>query len=361
MKKRQIFSLLAATSTALALTACGNAPSSSDNASSDSTSSANSDFTACLVSDNGGFQDKSFNQSAHEGVERAASELGIQTKFAQSKQESDFTTNVNSMVTQNCSLIIGVGYLLNDAIVDAAEKNPDINFALIDSGLTKGTEPANLSNAKPLLFDTSQSAFLAGYVAASQTKSGKVGGYVGMSLPTTENFVDGFKLGIQQYNTDNSTNVEFLGDGQVVGDFSNQTKGKQITDNLISQGVDIVMPVAGPVGLGTLSSAKENGNTKVVWVDSDGYQSTDFGDIILTSVKKEIGNAVYDTIKTAVSGSFNPEAYVGTLENGGVSIAPFYDFDDDVSDEVKTRLDELKEAIIAGKQVYASEDWIGKS
>lgn len=362
MKKHRFMTVAVAAFVALTMAGCGSAPADKKPAEGSATA-ANKDFTACLVSDNGGFQDKSFNQSAHEGLEKAVKELGIKAKYAQSKGEQDFVPNVNSMVQQKCNLIIGVGFLLNDAIRDAAEKNPNVNFALIDSAIAnKDHKPAGLKNAKPLLFDTAQAAFLAGYAAASQSQTGKLGAYVGMALPTTENFVDGFREGMKKYNEDFGKKVELLGgESQIVGDFSNQAKGKQITENLLSQGADIIMPVAGPVGLGTLAQVKAHGKSSVVWVDSDGYVATDAGAIMLTSVMKQIGQAVYDTVKEAADGKFKADPYIGTLANGGVAIAPFHDFESKMDQKVIAKLDELKKGIIDGKIKFATKDWMSHS
>lgn len=353
LKTQKIIALAAAGIMAVALTGCGSAPEKGGSASGD----GGKKIKACLVSDNGGFQDQSFNQSAHEGMEKAKKELGIEVKYAQSKVESDFNKNVESMVQQKCDLIIGVGFLLNNAIRDAAKKNPKINFALIDAIPSEDDfKPSNLKNAKPILFDTAQAAYLAGYVAASQTKTGKLGTYVGMSLPSTDIFVDGFSLGVEQYNKDNGKSVTLLGKDQTVGDFSNTTKGKQITENLFSQGADIVMPVAGPVGLGTLSAAKA-AQKNVIWVDSDGYKSTKDGSIIITSVMKKIGEAVFDTVKETQEGKYTSKPYIGTLANKGVDIAPFHDFDSKIDAKVKTKLEEIRKGIVDGKIKYETKKW----
>src|SRR5699024_7460596 len=124
---------------------------------------------------------------------------------------------------------------------------------------------------------------------------------------------------------------------------------------LISQGADIIMPVAGPVGLGAAAAAKEAEDVKLVWVDSDGYESTEYGDIILTSVVKQIANAVEDTVEEGMNDEFTSEPYVGTLENEGGGLAPYHDFDDEVPDEAKDKVDELKQQIIDGSLPVESE------
>lgn len=351
-----------AASAALFLTACGAAPeaqsdaaekamSAAEGAASSETAAPSGDFKACMVSDSGGFDDKSFNQSGKEGLDKAAAELGIEVATAESNDEADFTPNIDAQVQNGCDLVIGVGFLMADAMNDAAKKHPEVKFALVDSVFADNPE-----NSKALLFNTAEAGFLAGYVSAGMTGTGKVGTYLGMNIPTTAIFADGFADGIAKYNEVKGTAVTLLGwdkakqDGMAVGNFSDAPKGKQFTTQLIEQGADIIMPVAGPVGNGTLAAAQESGKANVVWVDADGYLTQDaHKGLILTSVMKQIGASVFDAIKEAKEGNFSNTPYVGTLANGGVDIAPFHDFDAQVSPELKKEVETLKQDIIAGK------------
>ncbi|MFD3854130.1 MULTISPECIES: BMP family protein [Brevibacterium] len=341
---------------ALVLSACGSGGSGSD-------SSAGGDYLTCMVSDSGGWDDQSFNQSGRAGLDAATENLGVQQQVAESQGDADFTPNVDNMVQQGCNLTFGVGFLLEDAIQTAAEANPDLNFALIDSTFSDPDgNPVEIDNAKPLVFNTAEAAYLAGYVSAAMSKSGKVGTFGGIQIPSVTVFMDGFADGVQKFNDDNGKNVELLGwnkdsqQGSFSGDFENQGQGQELTKQLISQGADVVMPVAGPVGLGAAAAAKEAGDVKLVWVDTDGYNSTEYGDIILTSVVKEIANAVEDTVKQGVDGNFTSEPYVGTLENEGVGLAPYHDFDGEVPEDVKTKVEELKKQIIDGTITVESEN-----
>ena len=341
----------------LSLAACGSAPT--DSASSGSSQAAgSSDFKACMVSDAGGFDDQSFNQSGKEGLDKAESELGVATVAVESTDAADYPTNVDSLIQQNCNLIIGVGFNLAKDLGDAAKANPDIEFALIDSSFTDADgNTVEYDNAKPLIFNTAEAAYLAGYAAAGTTKTGTVATYGGMAIPTVQIFMEGFAKGVQKYNEDNSASVKVLGwdpsnpeGGSFVGDFSNTTKGQQLTEQFLSQGADIIMPVAGPVGLGTLAAVKAAGadTNGIVWVDADGYNSTDGGQYMVTSVVKEIGTAVYDTVKEAKDGKFTSDPFIGTLANDGVSIAPFHDWDSRVPAEVKTKVEEIQKQIVDG-------------
>ena len=353
-KSHPAIALGLATVLSLGLAACGSAPTSS--ASSSGGSGTTSDFKACMVSDEGGFDDQSFNQSGKEGLDRAGADFGIETVAVESKSAADYPTNVDSLIQQECNLIIGVGFNLADDMTKAAKQNPDVRFALIDAQFTE----AGLPNAKPLIFNTAEAAYLAGYAAAGTTKTGKVATYGGQAIPTVQIFMEGFAKGVEKYNADNGASVQVLGwdpanpsGGSFVGDFSNTAKGQQLTEQFLSQGADIIMPVAGPVGQGTLAAVKAAGgdSNAIVWVDADGYLTTgkDGGaPYMLTSVIKEIGTAVYDTVDEAQRGAFSATPYVGTLGNQGVALAPYHDWDSKVSPELKTKIDELKKQIVNG-------------
>ncbi|MDR1807111.1 MAG: BMP family ABC transporter substrate-binding protein [Propionibacteriaceae bacterium] len=337
MKKTAVVAAVVA-ATALALSACSGSDSGSEKK-----------YLACMVSDSGGFEDKSFNQSGYEGLEQAVSDLGVQKASAESKDAADFAPNIDAMVDQGCDLTITVGYLLAEATGAAADANPDKNFAIIDDNSLSQT------NVKSLIFKTSDAAFLAGYVAAGYSTTGTVATFGGMQIPTVTIFMDGFVDGVAKYNEDNGTSVKVLGwdkaaqNGSFSGDFEDQAKGKNLSEQFIQQGADVIMPVAGPVGAGTLQAAQEAGDVAVIWVDADGaLTNPDSSSVILTSVMKEIGAAVFDTIKASSTTGFNSEPYVGTLANGGVDIAPFHDFDSKVSDDLKAKVDDLRQQIIDG-------------
>lgn len=357
----------------LALAACGEAPDDSagdtpttsetgtDSTADegDATGDAAADFSACMVSDSGGFDDQSFNQSGKEGLDAIAAELGIDTTEVESQSDADYATNVSNLVDQGCGLTIGVGFLLEDAIQQAAEQNPESHFALIDSGFSnENFEPVEIDNAKPLLFNTAEASFLAGYLAAGMSESGTVATFGGMQIPSVAIFMDGYVDGVAKYNEDNGTDVKVLGwdkegqTGSFSGDFENQSQGQTLTEQFLAQGADVIMPVAGPVGLGAAAAVSEADGAMLIWVDSDGYlTASEYGEFMLTSVMKGIGPAVQDTVREAAAGNFSNEPYVGTLENEGVGLADFHDFADKVPAELSAKIEEYKQAIIAGDLV----------
>jgi len=346
----------------LALAGCGGGTTSNGGGTTSEAKDA-STFKACAVSDAGGWDDKSFNESAYNGLTAARDNLGIQINTAESSSDTDFVPNVEAMVSDGCTLIIGVGFNLEQAIHKSAEQNTDLHYALVDSSFTDGQETVTLDNGRPLLFNTAEAAFLAGYAAAGMTKTGKVATFGGMKIPSVTVFMDGFVDGVDAYNKAKGTSVQVLGwdkatqNGSFTQDFDNQTLGKEQAQQFISQGADIIMPVAGPVGLGAAAAAKADGNTWIIGVDSDWYEANpDYSSIVLTSVMKEIGASVEQTIKDSVEGKFSSDPYVGTLANGGVSLAPFHDFDAKVPDELKADLAKLTEDIKSGKLVIESQN-----
>ena len=346
----------------LALAGCGGGTTSNGGGGASEAKDA-ATFKACAVSDAGGWDDKSFNESAYNGLKAAQDSLGIQINTAESSSDTDFVPNVEAMVSDGCTLIIGVGFNLEQAIHKSAEQNTDLHYALVDSSFTDGQETVTVENGRPLLFNTAEAAFLAGYTAAGMTKTGKVATFGGMKIPSVTVFMDGFVDGVDAYNKAKGTSVQVLGwdkatqNGSFTQDFDNQTLGKEQAQQFISQGADIIMPVAGPVGLGAAAAAKADGNTWIIGVDSDWYEANpDYSSIVLTSVMKEIGASVEQSIKDSVDGKFSSDPYVGTLANGGVSLAPFHDFDAKVSDELKADLAKLTEDIKTGKLVIESQN-----
>jgi basic membrane protein A len=337
---------------ALLVAACGAAPEEEPAATTAAAGGgAETDFQACMVSDAGGIDDRSFNASAWRGLQEAEAEYGVTPKFVESKADTDYAPNINSLLQEDCGIIITVGFLMGDATNEAATANPDQPFAIVDSG---PEEP--IENLKPLLFDTAQAAYLAGYVAAGMSESGTVATFGGIPIPPVTVFMDGFVDGVARYNEDNGTDVKVLGwdkekqNGSFTGDFEDQNKGKQVTQNFIQQGADIIFPVAGPVGLGAAAAASETDGVNLIWVDSDGYETVpDYQDLFITSVLKNIDAATKEATRQSLEGEFSNENFVGTLENEGVGLAPFHSFEDQVPDELKAQVEELQQQIIDGE------------
>lgn len=333
---------------ALVAAACGD---DDDETTTDAGEQASGDFLACEVTDTGGVDDNSFNENAFAGLETAANEIGFEPVVLESQSDADFEPNIDALLDQDCDIIVTVGFLLGDATEAAAQDNPDTDFAIVDFAYEETYE-----NLLGLTYATDQAAFLAGYVAADQTETGTVGTYGGLNIPTVSIFMQGFEAGIEYYNEQKGTEVELIGwdsaaeDGLFTGDFEDLSKGRQTTESLLDQGADIILPVAGPVGQGSIEAIRAGGEgTKLIWVDTDGCESVpDACDLFLTSVKKNFDVSVDDAVTAAANGEFEGGVYSGTLENGGVELAPFNEFEADISDELQSELDDIRAGIIDG-------------
>ncbi len=305
---------------------------------------------ACQVTDTGGIDDKSFNATAWKGVTDAETQLGIVGNYLESQQQTDYEKNINAFISEGCDLIVTVGFLLGDATKAAAEANPDQKFSIVDYAY----DPA-IPNVLGQVFATDQAAFLAGYAAAAASKTGKVGTFGGIQIPTVTTFMDGYAMGVKYYNEKNGTNVEVLGwdpatqTGLFTGNFESTDDGRTMGQSLMDEGADVIMPVAGPVGLGTAAAALERGGTYIVGVDNDWYNtSPEYASILLTSVLKNMDITTLEAIKAVQDGTFQGGVTVGTLENGGVGLADFHDLASAVPDAVKTDLETVKAGIIDG-------------
>jgi basic membrane protein A len=342
---------------ALVAAGCGSKPS---NQGGGGGNQANSNFLACQVTDTGGIDDRSFNATAWKGMQDAKSSLGVQVKFLESTTQNDFAPNLRTFVQQKCGLIVTVGFLLGDATKESAAANTSQKYAIVDFAY----DPV-LSNVLGLTFSTDQAAFLAGYVAAAMSKSGKLGTFGGQKIPTVTIFMDGFWAGVKYYNKQNNKNVQVLGwdapkqNGLFTGDFTNQDNGKRVTETLLGEGADIILPVAGPVGLGAAAAVKAAGADKhMVWVDTDGCVSvSQYCNLFITSIQKNMDVAVQTAIKDTVNNQFKGGTYVGTLQNNGVGIAPFHNFDSQVPQKVKDDLNTIKQGIIGGSISVKPQDY----
>ena len=242
-----------------------------------------------MITDVAGVNDQSFNQSAWEGLQQAEKELGVEVKYLESKQDSDYATNIETLVDEDVDLILGVGMKLSDAIKEGAELYPDQNFVIVDEELT------DISNVKSILFNAQESAYLAGLVAGKTTKTDNVGFIGGMQLPTVDTFKYGFMAGVKAVNPDATIQVQYA------NSFTDQAKGKAIANQMYSNGADIVFTCGGDVGTGSIEAAKENGKF-AIGVDRD--QSDLAPENVLTSAIKRVDVGVYETVKAYLDGTF---------------------------------------------------------
>ena len=333
--------------------ACGSSSPSATPSSSAPAAAAK--FKACVISDTGTINDKSFNQSAYEGATQAATASGgkITAQFLPSASSSDYASNITTFINQKCGIIVTVGFLMGAATQTAAKANPSQKFAIVDFSY-----PKPLKNVDALIFNTLEDGFQGGYLAAGMSKTGKVATIGGQKLPTVTIYMDGYWDGVQYYNTKHHKNVKVLGwnektqNGSFTGNFTDLTAGQRLTNTFISEGADIIFPVAGNVGLGA-AKAVQNADTaagtqkvNMMWVDTDGcISAAQYCKYFITSVNKGIQNAVRNAVTTAENGTFTGGNYIGTLKNGGVGLAPFHDFASKVPASLKAELATIKTGI----------------
>jgi basic membrane protein A len=355
----RLLGAFAAVSLAIAAAGCGSAPKTNPGGGSSSAAAASGKkIEACMVTDTGGIDDHSFNAAAWSGLQAAQkANSNITPTYVSSTSDTDYAPNLQGFVnhTPPCDIIFAIGGLMGGATDTTAKANPNQQFAIVDYG-------SAVPNVYSMQFATDQAAYLAGYLAAGMSKTGKVGTYGGLKIPPVTIFMDGFADGVAHYNQVHSTNVQVLGwdkaaqNGLFANSFTDQTKGKQLGQQLQSQGADIIMPVAGGTGLGTAADAQAGGKYSVIWVDQDGCVSAaQYCSVFLTTVQKNIADAVGGAAKAASAGTLSSShGTIGTLANNGVQIAPYHDFQSKVPAALQAEVEQLKQDIISGKVTVSS-------
>jgi basic membrane protein A len=360
----------AAALAAVALLAAGCAKPSSSS-SNGTGAGAPAKFTGCMVTDTGGINDKSFNQSSWQGMQAAAAaNPNITVKYLPSTTTSDYAKNISTFISQKCGIIVTVGFLMGPQTQSAALANPKQKFAIVDCSyasfcLSTKPHPPIAHNITQLVYNTVQDAFLSGYLAAGMTKTGKVATFGGMKFGTVTIYMDGFWDGVQYYNQKHGTHVQVLGwsepsqNGTFAGSFTNITAGQTIANTFITHGADIIFPVAGAVGLGSAKAVQTASNAgkkvSMFWVDTDGCVSAaTYCKYFVTSVEKGISTSVKAAVLLAAKGTTGG-SYIGTLANGGAVLAPFHDWASKVPASLQSELNTVKQDIISGKIVPATK------
>ncbi|MDM4762762.1 BMP family ABC transporter substrate-binding protein [Galbitalea sp. SE-J8] len=359
LNRRSLSGIALVGASAIVLAGCASAPETTPGSTdSGSAGPAVSDFLPCMVSDAGGFDDKSFNQLGFEGLQEAAGALGVDYKTAESKSDADYAPGIDNLIAQGCTLVITVGFNLSAATVTAAKANPDIEFAIIDDAADNDFDgKVDAPNIKPILFDTAQAAFLAGYATASYTKTGTIATWGGMNYPTVAIFSDGLAQGIAYYNKQKSKDVKLIGydpkdpdSYTVTGGFEANDAAKTTAANFLDQGADVLVPVGGPIFQSAGAAIQDAGSDAVLLgADADVYNTfPTYDSLYFTSILKNIDPAVQDVVKSAASGALDYTPYIGTLDNGGVGIAPFHDYESKVSPDLQGELDTITNSIKSG-------------
>lgn len=285
-----------------------------------------------IVTDVGGVNDGSFNQSAWEGLQRAEKELGVQAKYQESHTDADYKPNIENFVDEDYDLIICIGYALADALKEESAAHPDVKFAIVDDASL-----ADAKNVTSLMFEQAQVSYLAGYVAAKTTKKNTIGIVLGMATDLMHQFGYGYLAGA----IDANPGIKVLQTN--ANSFADTAAGKTAANNMVAQGADVIFQVAGGTGLGVIDGCKEAG----IWaigVDSD--QSSIAPKTILTSAMKRVDNAVFDVTKELSEGKLEPGVKTYALADEGVDLAPVTD---NIDPTVLSEVEELKKKIISGE------------
>ena len=274
----------------------------------------------CVALDTAGINDKSFNQTSYDGA-KAALKAGYASsiQYLPAKSGSDYAPNIQKFINQKCTMIIGIGYALGDAIKASAAKNPGVKYAIVD-------ESSGASNVKGITYKTNENSFLMGYLAAGMSKTGKVATYGGMAFPTVTIFMDGYARGVEYYNDVKGKNVQVLGwntktkTGEFLGSFDDTTKALSTSLAFEQQGADWIFGVAGNMQSTTAANSLKSKKSVVVWVDSSAMATApQFASVVPVSALKGLKEGVLASIKEAFDGKFTNAEYVGTLKNKGVS------------------------------------------
>jgi basic membrane protein A len=269
----------------------------------------------------------------------------------QSKSSDDYASAIDSLVGLNCNIIVAPGFNFIASVKAAAAKNPDVNFAMIDDNSIKA------DNVKNLVFETDQAAFLGGYAAAAYSKNGVVATWGGAEFPSVTIFMDGIADGVKYYNEQKKKNVKLLGwnvdtqKGTFIGNFTDQKKAQTVTQNFLDQNADVIVPVAGSLYQGAAAAIQgANSHAVLEGVDADLYQTDPrYKDLFLVSILKKVDAASQDVVeKAAKAKSFDNAQYVGTLENGGLGLSSFHDFQSKIPSSLPGELDKIKQGIIDG-------------
>ncbi|MBV9789317.1 MAG: BMP family ABC transporter substrate-binding protein [Chloroflexi bacterium] len=301
------------------------------------------DIRVALVTDVGKINDGTFNQFAFEGLQRAETELGVQIDYIETQQPTDYEKNLDQFASQDYDLVIGVGFLMGDAIKAIATRYPDVNFAIVDAA-----PPDAPSNVKPLLFKEDQAGYIVGTMAALLSQTNTIGVVGGVEqVPAVQRFVKGYEAGAKAQKADINVRQVYL------PSFTDPAAGGEAARSQIAEGADVIFGAGGQTGSGAIQAAAQGG-AYVIGVDQDEYNTTfrqgsgEGADRLVTSAIKRVDNAVFDTIKSIVDGNFSSEQYVGDAANGGVDYAEGHDAASAITPEIKAKVDEVKQGLADG-------------
>lgn len=328
-------------------TNAGNAGNTADNtqAGNGETATDASKIKVGLVTDVGGVNDKSFNQSAWEALTELNKETGLQTKYLQSNQSSDYVPNLNQFVQGGYDLTWSIGFDLGDATLEVAQANPDAKLAIIDNVV-------DAPNVESVTFAENEGSFLVGVVAGLTTKTNKIGFIGGAESPVIKRFEVGFQAGVAAVNPDAKVTVTYA------AAYDKPDIGKSLATQLFNDGADIIFPAAGQTGNGVFNEAaarNQAGGANKLWVIGvDKDQSLEFGDeVTLTSMMKRVDVAVKNVTQQVIDGTFKGGQVTNlTLKEDGVGLP---EENPNLSQEILDKVEEFKQKIINGEITVPAE------
>lgn len=335
----------------MAATALGSACTSGTTAPTGRTAACDkAPFTVGFVTDVGKLSDKSFNFDSYNGAldAQADSSLGVTAKAIESQAESDYAKNIQTFVDQKYCMILTNGFKLGDATIKAARANPYIAFAMVDyadfGDLGKPSHPGNLVG---LEFQEDQPGFLVGALAGLMTKSNVIGSVAGLDIPPVHRYVTGFANGAKYTNPAIKV-LNIYQPESGAKDFNDPDWGKQQAVTFFGQGADIIFGIGGSTGNGAILAAKEQGKM-CIGVDVDQYVSyPDVDSCLISSAQIGLRQIVKLAITNMVKGTWSPGLFIGNLQNGGVTIAPYHDWDSKIPASVKARIADIKAKLTDG-------------
>ncbi|MBC6936872.1 MAG: BMP family ABC transporter substrate-binding protein [Chloroflexi bacterium] len=313
-----------------------------------------------VVIDAGSEKDRGFNQYTVQGAQQAAEELGLEFMYLASRSTSDYEVNIENLIKAKAHLIITVGFRMGDATSKAAQRNPDISFAIVDTAFFPGSgcpetvencysEEGGLANVTSLMFAEDQVAYLAGTLAACMSKTGTIATVAGIEIPPVIRFVTGFESGARAFRPDIKTLHQYI------PDFDDTATGKVVGQTFIIDGADVIFGAGGNTGNGGLLAAHEAG-LMAIGVDVDQYFSyEEVAPSLLTSAAKNMDIAASRAVRDFAAGSLEGGIRLSTLENGEIGLAPYHDWEDRIPQTCKDAVAAAREAVIADPTIASAE------
>lgn len=362
MSKRFFVIILVALLLAMTVAACG-AQTTPEPTPSPETNVQLKPISVGLVTAVGGIEEKFYSALAWKGIQQAENLLTLHASYKESQSEDDFVAYLDQFASENTDLTITIGKEMSDAVSEVAQKHPDADFAIVDAD-------SNAPNVRGITFDIIPPSYMAGYLAAGMTQTGVVCTYGAADIEAITDYMTGFYNGADYYRRTHGTNLDILGwdvykkEGVFLQDKTSEEEGYQVAKDFFAKDCDVIFAVAKNPAKGSAKAAQE-ANKMFIGATVDWYQAfPEYGNVVLTSVMKDTQKAVFDNVVAYAAGTAKGgENYVGTLENGGVELAPYHLFEGKIPQSLQEEVNLVKNSILTG-HIDPAEPWVleeGKS